>query len=163
MKRHFRRRIDEVGRHAEAHVLGDAGQFLALDLADLSQPLPLPDRAFDVVLSSLTLHYVADWLGPLREFRRVLRPGGRLVLSTHHPSATLEPGDDYFAVRPVDDAFGDFAAAKIVDDLVAAGFVLRALREPRPTPEAQQRDPVLAAQLRTRPWFLVVDAKAATR
>jgi SAM-dependent methyltransferase len=152
--------------------LGDAVRVLQ---ADLSQPLPLPDGAFDVVLSSLTLHYVADWLGPLREFRRVLRPGGRLVLSTHHPSATLEPGDDYFAVRPVDDAFGDFAAEKvpvryyhrplekIVDDVVAAGFVLRALREPRPTPEAQQRDPVLAAKLRTRPWFLVVDAEAAPR
>jgi SAM-dependent methyltransferase len=143
--------------------------------ADLAQPLPFPDHVFDLVLSSLTLHYVADWLGPLREFRRVLRPDGRLVFSTHHPSATLDPGDDYFAVRRVDDAFGDFAAEKIpvryyhrplekiVDDVVSAGFVLRALREPRPTPEAQRQDPDLAAKLRTQPWFLVVDAKAPAR
>jgi SAM-dependent methyltransferase len=143
--------------------------------ADLSQPLPLPDGAFDVVLSSLTLHYVADWLVPLREFHRVLRPGGRLVFSTHHPSAMLAPDDDYFAVRPVDDAFADFAAEKvpvryyhrplekIVHDVVAARFVLRALHEPRPTADADRQDPALAAKLRTRPWFLVVDAETAAR
>ena len=152
--------------------LGDAARVVQ---ADLAQPLPLPDCAFDLVLSSLTLHYVADWLAPLREFRRVLRPGGRLVFSTHHPSATVEPGDDYFAVRPVDDAFGDFAAEKvpvryyhrplekIVDDVLAAGFVLRALREPRPAPEAYRRDPAFAAVLSTRPWFLIVDAESVAR
>jgi SAM-dependent methyltransferase len=149
--------------------LGGTAQVLR---ADLSLPLPLPNRAFDLVVSSLTLHYVADWLPPLREFRRVLRPRGRLVLSTHHPSATLEPGDDYFALRRVDDAFGDYAAEKvpvryyhrplekIVDDVVAAGFALHALREPRPAPEGQRRDPALAAKLASRPWFLIVDAEA---
>ena len=75
----------------------------------------------------------------------------------------------------VDDAFDDFAAEKvpvryyhrpleqIVDDVFAAGFVLRALREPRPAPEAERQDPVLAAKLHTRPWFLVVDAEVPAR
>ncbi|HZX68900.1 MAG TPA: hypothetical protein VFE70_08445, partial [Candidatus Elarobacter sp.] len=103
------------------------------------------------------------------------RPGGRLVLSTHHPSATFEPEADYFAVRAVDDAFGDYAPEKvpvryyhrplekIVDDVVAAGFVVRALREPRPTGDADRLDPALAHKLRTRPWFLIVDAETAVR
>lgn len=152
--------------------LGDTARVI---VADLAQPLPLTERTFDLVLSSLTLHYVADWLAPLREFARVLRPGGRLVLSTHHPTATVEPDQDYFAVRPVDDAFSDYAPEKvpvryyhrplekIVDDVVAAGFVVRALREPRPTADADRLDPDLAQKLRTRPWFLIVDAENAAR
>jgi SAM-dependent methyltransferase len=151
------------------------GEEARVIVADLAQPLPLGGGTFDLVLSSLTLHYLADWLAPLREFARILRPGGRLVLSTHHPTATLEPGDDYFDVRPVDDAFSDYAPEnvpvryyhrpleKIVDDVVAAGFVVRALREPRPTAEAERLDPALAHKLRTRPWFLIVDAESAAR
>jgi SAM-dependent methyltransferase len=143
--------------------------------ADLARPLPLPDASFDVVLSSLTLHYLEDWLTPLREFGRVLRPRGRLVLSMHHPFVTAELVDDYHALQRIDDEFGSFAEKavpvryyhrsleRIVADLRAGRFVVRALREPKPTAEADVRDPALAARLRTRPWFLIVDAEAAER
>ncbi|HEV2741493.1 MAG TPA: class I SAM-dependent methyltransferase [Candidatus Elarobacter sp.] len=152
--------------------LGDAATVLR---ADLTRPLPLADASFDIVLSSLTLHYLEDWIPTLREFARVLRPGGRLVLSTHHPFVTLEMTDDYHALRCIDDAFGSFSAEpvpvryyhrsveRIVDDLRAGGFAVRALREPRPTAEADARDPSLAARLRTRPWFLIVDAETVRR
>jgi SAM-dependent methyltransferase len=44
---------------------------------------PYPDDAFDVVLfCEIIEHMVNDPLVALREIRRVLRPGGRLVLST---------------------------------------------------------------------------------
>ncbi len=150
--------------------LGDAATVLR---ADLAQPLPLADASFDVVLSSLTLHYLEDWNPALRELARVLRPGGRLVLSTHHPFVTLEMVDDYHALRRIDDAFGSFAAdavpvryyhrslERIVADLRAGGFTVLALREPQPSAEADARDPGLAARLRTRPWFLIVDAETA--
>ena len=49
-----------------------------LHLADLDNPLPFPDAAFDDVIASLVLHYLEDWTAPLAELRRVLRPGGRL-------------------------------------------------------------------------------------
>ena len=42
--------------------------------ADLAQPLPFADASFDIVVSSLTLHYLEDWTPPLRELARVLRP-----------------------------------------------------------------------------------------
>jgi SAM-dependent methyltransferase len=143
--------------------------------ADLAQPLPLPSASFDAVLSSLTLHYVRDWLPPLREFARVLRPGGRLVLSTHHPALTDEAGADYHAVRVVEERWTGFAddpvlvrfyhrpMERIVGDVLAAGFVLRALREPRPGAEADARDPETASRLRRRPWFLILDAETARR
>jgi ubiquinone/menaquinone biosynthesis C-methylase UbiE len=46
-----------------------------------AQQLALPDARFDVVLCSLGLMYLPDPGQALREMRRVLRPGGRLVLS----------------------------------------------------------------------------------
>ena len=33
------------------------------------------------------LHYLEDWTGPLAELRRVLRPGGRLIVAVDHPFA----------------------------------------------------------------------------
>jgi len=46
-----------------------------------AERLELADAAFDVVLCALGLMYVPDPLQALREVRRVLRPGGRLVFS----------------------------------------------------------------------------------
>jgi O-antigen biosynthesis protein len=45
-------------------------------------PLPLPDSSFDVVLCAETLEHVRDVQLLLSEARRVLRPGGRLALTT---------------------------------------------------------------------------------
>src|SRR6516164_9829782 len=56
-----------------------------LHLADLGGPLPFPGGAFDDVIASLVLHYLQDWAGPLAELRRVLTPGGRLIVSVDHP------------------------------------------------------------------------------
>jgi 2-polyprenyl-3-methyl-5-hydroxy-6-metoxy-1,4-benzoquinol methylase len=51
----------------------------------------LPDASFDVVWAGETVEHVADTAGWLSEVRRVLRPGGRLLLSTpdHGPLAML--------------------------------------------------------------------------
>lgn len=45
--------------------------------------VPCADGEFDAVLSSQVLEHVRDPALYLRECRRVLRPGGRLLLSTH--------------------------------------------------------------------------------
>jgi 2-polyprenyl-6-hydroxyphenyl methylase/3-demethylubiquinone-9 3-methyltransferase len=42
----------------------------------------LPDSSFDVVWAGETIEHVADTPGWLSEVRRVLRPGGNLLLST---------------------------------------------------------------------------------
>jgi SAM-dependent methyltransferase len=51
-------------------------------LAPIDGPLPLEDNAFDVVWSSEVIEHVADTARWLSEVRRVLAPGGRLLLST---------------------------------------------------------------------------------
>jgi ubiquinone/menaquinone biosynthesis C-methylase UbiE len=48
--------------------------------------LPLPDEAFDVVLCSLGVQFFPDRLAALREMRRVLAPGGRLVFNVPGPA-----------------------------------------------------------------------------
>jgi len=142
--------------------------------ADLAQPLPLDDASFDAVLSSLTLHYLEDWCPTLREFARVVRPAGRLLLSIHHPFMTAGDGGDYHAVRLVEETWRGFGPPvvvrfyhrpleRIVADIGAAGFVLRAMHEPQPTADADARDPALAARFRTQPGFLIVNAERAPR
>ena len=44
-------------------------------------PLPFPDDDFDVVFSTQVLEHVRELDTTLREIRRVLKPGGRLILS----------------------------------------------------------------------------------
>jgi ubiquinone/menaquinone biosynthesis C-methylase UbiE len=77
-----------LGRNADLHV------------AELGQPLPFADGAFDDVVVSLVLHYLQDWTAPLAELRRVLKPGGRLMLSVNHPTIykVYYPDADYFTV-----------------------------------------------------------------
>jgi len=45
--------------------------------------LPVGDETFDAVISTQVLEHVIDPQAYLRECERVLRPGGRLLLSTH--------------------------------------------------------------------------------
>ena len=55
-----------------------------------AEDLPFDDDSFDVVVSTLVLCGVDDQTQALRELRRVLRPGGRLIFIEHVRSD--EPG-----------------------------------------------------------------------
>jgi SAM-dependent methyltransferase len=161
MPRFIERARMRLGPSAELHV------------ADLSDGLPfLPDRSVDVVAASLVLHYLRDWTVPLREFARVLRPGGALVLSTHHPTVDVEiaePRADYFetvlltdtwtkAGRPFSVRFFHRPLSAIVDALVDAGFLVERIHEPLPEPDAFAANPAFYARMRRGPWFLFLRA-----
>jgi len=114
-----------------------------LHVADLGEPLPFDDDAFDSVVASLCLHYLEDWAAPLTELGRVLRPGGRLIVSVPHPSAYLVnyPDRDYFAVTQYSETF-TFAGVEgtltywhrplhaMTDAFTDAGFQAREVSEP---------------------------------
>ena len=68
------------------------------------QKLPYPDKSFDVVTVSFGIRNFADRVAGLREFRRVLKTGGRLaVLEFSHMTAPIlqQAYDTYsYAVIP---------------------------------------------------------------
>ena len=65
-----RQRAEALGRQVE------------LQPAD-AQALPFPDAAFDTVVCTLSLCSIPDERRAIAEMRRVLRPGGRLLLLDH--------------------------------------------------------------------------------
>ena len=71
-----------------------AGNPHAQVVLDPDGAVPVGDAEFDVVLSTQVLEHVEDPQSYLRESSRVLRPGGRLALSTH--------GIMYYHRDPVD-------------------------------------------------------------
>jgi SAM-dependent methyltransferase len=55
--------------------------------ADLGQPLDLPSSSVDAVLSVAVLEHLDDPLFHLREALRILRTGGRIVVTSPAPSS----------------------------------------------------------------------------
>jgi SAM-dependent methyltransferase len=127
---------------------------------DLRMPLPFEDAAFDLVFSSLTLHYVRDWVPLLREFSRVLRPGGAFVASTHHPNMPLVDGGARDQLRLIDDRWSGFASQPVrvrywhrpFSDMQRA-FTAAGLRI--------ERTADLRVEHRDEPFFLILRAVAA--
>jgi len=57
---------------------------LEVELVGLSaESIPLPDASFDSVMTTYTLCSIPDPLAALKEMRRVLAPGGKLLFSEH--------------------------------------------------------------------------------
>jgi ubiquinone/menaquinone biosynthesis C-methylase UbiE len=69
-----------------ARLVANAGgnQPFPLVTADVTE-LPLAGRSVDAVLGSHVLHLIADWASAVDEARRVLRPGGLLLVSFGGP------------------------------------------------------------------------------
>ena len=145
-------------------------------VADISAPMPfLESGSFDVVAASLVLHYLADWGPPLREFARVLRPAGALVISTHHPTQDMKiatPPPPYFETVLLSDTwrkggrefqvrFYHRPMSAVVDALADAGFLIERIPEPLPDPRAFSQDRPLYERMRRGPWFLFI--RAVTR
>lgn len=64
--------------HAQERYAGDSLEFRVADCLDL----PFEDDAFDCIVSFETLEHLEDHDGLMKEFRRVLKPGGFLLLSS---------------------------------------------------------------------------------
>ena len=97
------RRLVELGHN----VVGVDGSSEMLGVAERSVPdaafregdlcsLPLESASVDLVVCALALEHVADLSGAIAELGRVLRSGGRMVLSDLHPSAVALGGAAYF-------------------------------------------------------------------
>jgi SAM-dependent methyltransferase len=92
---------------ALAPAVAAGGARLLLVQADLKDPLPFPDAAFDRVLSQNVLEFVPDPVGLAAEAGRVLRPGGRLVLGHSDYDTLVFASEDLELTRRLVRAYCD--------------------------------------------------------
>ncbi|OCT16934.1 SAM-dependent methyltransferase [Paenibacillus pectinilyticus] len=135
---------------------------------------------FDVVISSLALHYVEDFGAVCREIHHLLAAGGSFVLSVEHPIFTALAAQDWHYGPegerlhwPVDNYQSEgLREARFLDNdvikyhrtiatymnaLIDAGFRITRLSEPQPTQEALDAYPEMKDETR-RPIFLLIAA-----
>jgi SAM-dependent methyltransferase len=67
-----------------------------VDLVGRADSIPAPDRSFDVVLCTQVLEHVPNPLESLREFHRILPPGGRLLATVPFAWEEHELPHDYY-------------------------------------------------------------------
>lgn len=135
---------------------------------------------FDVVISSLALHYVEHFEIVCRKIHHCLVSGGTFILSVEHPVFTALAAQDWYYGSegerlhwPVDDyqkeglrqaRFLDNDVVKYhrtiasyVNALIDSGFSLMKLSEPQPTQETLDKYPEMRDETR-RPIFLLIAA-----
>jgi 2-polyprenyl-3-methyl-5-hydroxy-6-metoxy-1,4-benzoquinol methylase len=142
--------------------------------------LLLASDHFDVVVSNHLLNDLPSITNAIREFARVTRTGGRLVILMLHPcfyGANAEriavktyPGLEYFQVRTIEQTFkvaGIESPAKVrmwfrpledyISQLVTSGFHITTLSEPHPSPDQLAKDPWWRDNF-VRPLFMLIVA-----
>jgi len=86
----FKGLTPEQAEWAEATDYGDIDY-----VSDISQ-IPVPDRSFDVVLCTEVLEHVPEPVAAIREISRILRPGGRLLLTAPQRSGSHQAPFHYY-------------------------------------------------------------------
>jgi SAM-dependent methyltransferase len=87
------------------------GRLWILEATDLS---PIPNASYDAVLASHVLEHIANPVRALREWRRVLRHGGHLLLVVPHKEGTF---DHRRPTTPLDHLVDDLRSETGEDDL----------------------------------------------
>jgi len=160
--------LEYARRRIETAKLGDR---VKLRLADLAEPLEFADGSFDGIVSSLVLHYVRDWAPMLREFRRILKPGGWLLFSVHHPAADAKRFEPkrYLETELIEDYWDWVGTVRffrrplsaVIQAVVDAGFIVEQLVEPLPTEEFRRQKPKSYEHSLRWPEFLIIRASVA--
>ncbi|PJO78332.1 methyltransferase domain-containing protein [Neisseria brasiliensis] len=144
------------------------------------EDVDFPEESFDVILSSLAFHYVADYENLIKKIYRMLKAGGNLVFTVEHPVFTAHGTQDWYYNEkgeilhfPVDNYYYEgkrtamFLEEKVtkyhrtlttyLNTLLSNSFIINQIVEPQP-PENMMDIPGMADEMR-RPMMLIVSAK----
>jgi malonyl-CoA O-methyltransferase len=87
-----------------------------------ARALPLVDHSVDLLFSNLCLQWVEDLPAVFAGFRRVLKPGGMLVLSTFGPDTLYELRSAFADADAIPHVSPFASIAQFGDALIASGF-----------------------------------------
>jgi SAM-dependent methyltransferase len=154
----------DQSREMVALAAGRVGSPARFRVHDLAAPLSwLDDESFDVAVMALVIHHLDDRVAALREIRRVLRPDGSLIVSTHHPTTDwLRQGGSYFEVEVLEETwrrdwhvrFWRQPLAATCAEFREAGFLIERLIEPLPVPAMATQYPSDFDKLNREPGFI---------
>ncbi len=146
--------------------LKDRAEVLCIDL---EAELPFKENSFDIILCSLTLHYIKDWNTTFHEFKRVLKPGGCLLYSVHHPfseTSLISEEANYYSTELIFDKWnkeGEIYEVpyyrrplQSIINNTSKHFTIEKLVEPIPTQEFKAQQPERFEQLLNNPGFIIV-------
>lgn len=145
------------------------------------EDIDFPDDSFDIVISSLTFHYIKSFEDVLNKINKILVVGGDLVFSVEHPIFTSQGRQDWhyddsgnILHWPVDQYFKEglrnavFLGEEVVkyhktlttylNGLIKQRFEITGVVEPKPTKESITNIPEMAEELR-RPMMLIISSK----
>ena len=87
-----------------------------------ARALPLADHSVDLLFSNLCLQWVEDLPAVFAGFRRVLKPGGMLVVSTFGPDTLYELRSAFAEADAIPHVSPFASIAQFGDALIASGF-----------------------------------------
>ena len=126
------------------------------------EDVDFPEESFDVILSSLAFHYVADYENLIKKIYRMLKAGGNLVFTVEHPVFTAHGTQDWYYNEKGE--ILHFPVTKYhrtlttyLNTLLSNSFIINQIVEPQP-PENMMDIPGMADEMR-RPMMLIVSAK----
>ncbi|MDR2236358.1 MAG: class I SAM-dependent methyltransferase [Chryseobacterium sp.] len=145
------------------------------------EDLEYPAGTFDIILSSLTLHYVESLDRLFQNVYQWLTSGGQFVFSVEHPVFTAEGSQDWLYDKdghkicwPVDRYFTEgkrnttFLGESVtkyhrtltfyLNTLLKYGFSIKEITEPEPDPGMLTEIPEMKDELR-RPMMLLISAE----
>lgn len=139
---------------------------------DLSEEFSMiEDNSCDIVLCALALQYIEDWTLTIKEFYRVLKSDGILVISIEHPFFEYNyfKSTEYFNVENVKCTWRGFGQPVEVNSfrrplsecfgpITDNGFYIDKVVEPKPTPEFEKMDPIHFKELSEFPVFMCIKA-----
>jgi SAM-dependent methyltransferase len=161
--------ITEAQRLTEDNAIG----YSCSSIEDYS----FPQEAYDLVVSSMALHYVNDYRSLVEKVFGCLSSGGRFIFSVEHPIVTANPvgwsmdANGHPMHWPLDNYQHEGArktkwfvddvvkfhrtSETYINELLDAGFRLDHVKEPKPVAEALVDQPSLSIHLRRPPVLLL--------